>query len=52
MQSAIPFLYIICIYYTCPTFDSKHPMAKIFEVDLPMSVRIQVPGQLLHLQDK
>lgn len=27
-------------------------MAKVFEVDLPMSVRIQVPSQLLHLQKK
>lgn len=24
-------------------------MTKVFEVDLPMSLRIQVPGQLLHL---
>lgn len=32
------------------TFDGEHSVAKVLEVDLPVSVRIQVPGQLLHLQ--
>lgn len=31
------------------TFDGKHAVAKVFEVDFPMSVGIQVRCQLLHL---
>lgn len=34
------------------TLDGKHPVTKIFEVDLPMRVRVQVPGELLHLGDR
>ena len=37
------------IYCTFPTFDGEHSMTKVFEVDLPISLRIQVLGQLLHL---
>lgn len=33
-----------------PTLDGKHPVTKIFKVDLPMRVWVQVPCELLHLQ--
>ena len=36
---------------TILTFDSKHSMAEVFEVDFPMGVGVQVTGQRLHLQE-
>lgn len=34
------------------TFDCKHAVAKIFEVDFAVSIGIQILGKVLHLKKK
>lgn len=42
-----------CYQGTCSlTFDRKHSMAKIFEVDFAVSIWVQVLGKVLHLKKR